>query len=144
MSALRLYATSSFLVRTPRNNHQGVIRHHRHSLRVDRLDDRIRCRRQKAVPGPTLQDRSANRRNLNSMYVEPILVLEQRAKQRRNLPIMISLGARWKRKGGAQNVAPMLKQFRLAVGRSMYWQHTSNRRNSKPPIRLSFIGRSGE
>jgi hypothetical protein len=43
--------------------------------------------------------------------------------------MMISLGARWKRAGRAQNVAPMLKQFRLAVGRSMCWQFTSNRRH---------------
>jgi hypothetical protein len=39
-----------------------------------------------------------------------------------------------------QNVAPMLKKFRLAVERSMYWQHASNRRHGKPPIRLSLTG----
>jgi hypothetical protein len=42
--------------------------------------------------------------------------------------MMISLGARWKRAGRAQNFAPMLKQFRLAVERLVYRQHTSNRR----------------
>jgi hypothetical protein len=70
-------------------------------------------------------------RTLNSICVEPILALEQRAKQRRNLPMMISLGAWRKRAGRAQNAAPMLKQFRLAVGRSMHWQHASNRRHGK-------------
>jgi hypothetical protein len=68
-------------------------------------------------------------RTFSSMCVEPILVLEQRTKHQRNLPIMISLGARWKRAGRAQNAAPMLKKFRLAVERSIYWHHASNRRH---------------
>ena len=100
------------------------------------------ARRSHSVPSSRSRTRTnvtgsghANARTLNSICVEPILVLEQRAKQRRNLPMMISLGARWKRAGRAQ------QQFRLAVGRSMYWQHASNRRrHGKPPIRLSFTG----
>jgi hypothetical protein len=51
------------------------------------------------------------------MCIRPLLVLEERAKEQRNLPMMITLGARGKRAGRAQNVAPMLKKFRLAVER---------------------------
>jgi hypothetical protein len=54
---------------------------------------------------------------LNSMCVAPFLVLEKRAKQQRNLPMMISFGARRKRAGIAQNVAPMLNKLRFAVKR---------------------------
>jgi hypothetical protein len=53
----------------------------------------------------------------NSMCIRPLLVLEERAKEQRNLPMMITLGARGKRAGRAQDVAPMLKKFRLAVER---------------------------
>jgi hypothetical protein len=49
------------------------------------------------------------------MCVEPFLIFEQRAKQQRNLPMMISFGTGRKRTGMAQNVAPMLKKFRLVV-----------------------------
>jgi hypothetical protein len=56
-------------------------------------------------------------RTLNSMCVEPFLVFEQRAKQQRNLPMMISFGTGRKRTGMAQNVAPMLKKFRFVVER---------------------------
>jgi hypothetical protein len=49
------------------------------------------------------------------MFVEPILVLEERAKQQLNLPMMISFGARRKRAGIAQNIAPMLNKFRFAA-----------------------------
>jgi hypothetical protein len=41
------------------------------------------------------------------MCVEPFLIFEQRAKQQRNLPMMISFGTGRKRTGMAQNVAPM-------------------------------------
>jgi hypothetical protein len=51
------------------------------------------------------------------MCVEPILVLEERAKQQLNLPMMISFGARRKRAGIAQDIAPMLNKFRFAVER---------------------------
>jgi hypothetical protein len=54
------------------------------------------------------------------MCVEPFLVFEQRAKQQRNLPMMISFGTGRKRTGMAQNVAPMLKKLRLAVERLVY------------------------
>ena len=57
---------------------------------------------------------------------------------------MISLGARWKRAGRAQNVAPMLKQFRLAVGRSMYWAAREQQTASQPPIRLSVTDDTGD
>jgi hypothetical protein len=56
-------------------------------------------------------------RTLNSMCVEPFLVFEQRAKQQRNLPMMISFGTGRKRTGMAQNVAPMLKKCRFVVER---------------------------
>ena len=46
-----------------------------------------------------------------------ILVLEERAKQQLNLPMMISFGARRKRAGIAQNIASMLDKFRFAVER---------------------------
>jgi hypothetical protein len=51
------------------------------------------------------------------MCIQPLLVLEERAKQQRNLPMMISLGAWRKRSGKAQNVAPVLKKVRPAVER---------------------------
>jgi hypothetical protein len=54
---------------------------------------------------------------LNSMCVEPVLVVEQGAKQQRNLPMIISFGTRRKRSGIAQNVAPMLNKFRCDVER---------------------------
>jgi hypothetical protein len=54
---------------------------------------------------------------LNSMCIEPFLVLEERAKQQRNLPMMISFGARRKRARAAQNVAPVLNKFRFAIKR---------------------------
>jgi hypothetical protein len=53
------------------------------------------------------------------MYVEPRLVLAERAKQQRDVPMLISFGARRKRAGIAQNVAPMLNEFRCAVKRSV-------------------------
>jgi hypothetical protein len=66
-------------------------------------------------------------RALNSICIQRILgVLEERAKQQRNLPMMISLGDLGKRAGRAENVAPMLKKVRLTVG-SVYRQHVSNR-----------------
>jgi len=51
------------------------------------------------------------------MCIQPLLVLEERAKQQGNLPMMISFSAGRKRTGKAQNVAPMLKKLRFAVKR---------------------------
>jgi hypothetical protein len=66
---------------------------------------------------------------LDSMCVEPFLVPEERAKQQRNLPMMISFGARRKRAGIAQNVAPMLNKVRCVVERMLWRRVTSNRRH---------------
>ena len=69
-------------------------------------------------------------RALNSICIQRILgVLEERAKQQRNLPMMISLGDLGKRAGRAENVAPMLKKVRLTVERSVYRQQASNRQH---------------
>jgi hypothetical protein len=54
---------------------------------------------------------------LNSMCVEPVLVIEQGAKQQRNFPVIISFATGRKRLGIAQNVAPMLNKFRCEVKR---------------------------
>jgi hypothetical protein len=51
------------------------------------------------------------------MCIQPLLVLEERAKQQRNLPMMISFRAGRKRTGKAQNVAPMIVKVRPAVER---------------------------
>jgi len=51
------------------------------------------------------------------MRIQPLLVLEERAKQRRNLAMMISFRARRKRTGKAQNVAPVIVEVRSAVER---------------------------
>jgi hypothetical protein len=83
-------------------------------------------------------------RTLNSMCVEPFLVFEQRAKQQRNLPMMISFGTGRKRTGMAQNVAPMLKKVRLAVERLVYRQHTSNRRHGSHLFAFQSPGDAGE
>ena len=84
-------------------------------------------------------------RALNSICIQRILgVLEERAKQQRNLPMMISLGDLGKRAGRAENVAPMLKKgppYCRAVGlpaaseQQTAWQ---------PPIRLHSPGDASE
>jgi hypothetical protein len=51
------------------------------------------------------------------MCVEPVLVIEQGAKQQRNFPVIISFGAGRKRSGIAQNVASMLNKVRCEVKR---------------------------
>jgi hypothetical protein len=56
-------------------------------------------------------------RAFDSVCIQPLLVLEERAKQQRNLPMMISLGAWRKRTGKAQNVAPVIVEVRPAVER---------------------------
>src|ERR1700730_7735706 len=66
---------------------------------------------------------------LDSMCVQPGLVLEKRSKQQRGLPMLISFGARRKRAGIAQNTAPMLNEFSFAVERAFRRQFTSNRRH---------------
>jgi len=68
-------------------------------------------------------------RALNSICIQRILGVEERAKQQRNLPMMISLGDLGKRAGRAENVAPMLKKVRLTVERSVYRQQASNRQH---------------
>jgi hypothetical protein len=62
------------------------------------------------------------------MRVQPRLVLEERAKQQRNLPVMISFGARWKRAGAAQKAAPVLDKLRFAVTR-LVQRRSGNRRH---------------
>jgi hypothetical protein len=71
------------------------------------------------------------------MCVEPIPVLEERAKQRRNLPLVISLGAWGERAGRAQKVAPMLKKLRLAIAAVVYRPHASNGRHGSHLFGLS-------
>jgi hypothetical protein len=83
-------------------------------------------------------------RALNSMCVEPFLIFEQRAKQQRNLPMMISFGTGRKRTGMTQNVAPMLKKVRLAVERLVYRQHTSNRRHGSHLFAFQSPADAGE
>jgi hypothetical protein len=56
-------------------------------------------------------------RSLNSMRVEPFSVLEQGAKRRGDLPMLIAFGAGRKRTRIAQNIAPVIKKFRLTVTR---------------------------
>jgi hypothetical protein len=63
------------------------------------------------------------------MCVQPFLVLEERAKQQRNLPVLISFDARRKRAGIAHDIAPMLNEIGSAVQRSFKRQITSNRRH---------------
>jgi hypothetical protein len=63
------------------------------------------------------------------MCVQPFLVLEQRAKQQRNLPVLISFDAGRKRAGIAHDIAPMLNEIGSAVQRSFKRQITSNRRH---------------
>jgi hypothetical protein len=63
------------------------------------------------------------------MCVQPALVLEKSAKQRRDLPMMVSFGARRERAGIAQNIAPMLKELSFAVERSFLREFASKRRH---------------
>jgi hypothetical protein len=51
------------------------------------------------------------------MCIEPLPVLEERAKQQGNLQMTISFGTWRKRAGKAQNVAPMLKKLRFGIAR---------------------------
>jgi hypothetical protein len=51
------------------------------------------------------------------MCVEPFSVFEQDAKRQGDLPVLIPFGAGRKRTRIAQNVAPVLKKFRLTVTR---------------------------
>jgi hypothetical protein len=66
---------------------------------------------------------------LNGMGVQPTLVLEKRSKQQRDMPMVISFGARRERAGIAQKVAPMLNKVSLAVERLFRRQFTSSRRH---------------
>jgi hypothetical protein len=66
---------------------------------------------------------------LNSMCVQPSLVLEKHSKQQHYMPMAISFGARRERAGITQKVAPMLCEFSLAVEPLFWWQCTSNRRH---------------
>ena len=76
---------------------------------------------------------------LNSMCVQPGLVLEKRSKQQRGLPMLISFGARRKRAGIAQNTAPMLNEFSFAVERAFRRQFTSNRRHGSHLFRTHRV-----
>jgi hypothetical protein len=69
------------------------------------------------------------------MCVQPALVLEKSAKQRRDLPMMVSFGAWRERASIAQNIASMLKEFSFAVERSFLREVTSNRRHVDQPCR---------
>jgi hypothetical protein len=81
---------------------------------------------------------------LDSVCSQPLLVLEERAKQQRNLPMMISLGARRKRTGKAQNVAPVIVEVRSAVERLVQRQFTSNRRHGSHPFDSQSPGDAGD
>jgi hypothetical protein len=74
------------------------------------------------------------------MCVEPFSVLEQGAKRQGDLPVLIPFGAGRKRTRIAQNVAPVLKKFRLTVTRVIYRQFTSNRRHGSHLCPLSVTG----
>jgi hypothetical protein len=69
------------------------------------------------------------------MCVQPALVLEKSAKQRRDLPMMVSFGAWRERAGIAQNIASMLKEFSFAVERSFLREVTGNRWHVDQPCR---------
>jgi hypothetical protein len=73
-------------------------------------------------------------RTVHGMGVQPFLVLEKGAERKRDLPMLIAFGARWKRPGIAQDVAPVLDKLRLAVERTILHQCTSNRRHDATDI----------
>jgi hypothetical protein len=58
---------------------------------------------------------------INSMCVQPELVLEKRSKQQRYMPMLVSFGARRERAGMTHKVAPVLREFGLAV-EPLFWR----------------------
>ena len=74
---------------------------------------------------------------IDSMCVQPGLVLEQRSKQQRDMPMVVSFGARRERAGIAQKVAPVLHQFSLAVAPLFRRQFTSSRRHDSHLCRVT-------
>jgi len=63
------------------------------------------------------------------MGAEPFPVPEQSAKRQGDLAVLIAFGAGRERAGVTQDITPVLKQFRLAVERTIRRQCASNRRH---------------